>query len=128
MEEKKKQAVESGSLYMTLDAFYRPVYLSMRGQGEEGFSRYISNNVRSHTTEVVSKRWHNLFLCTKPRLSQARALLLPKVFVSLGIKFFVMAKLHFRPYLPNQTVLFPGRIDENIAANDPVRIVNTVVD
>ena len=50
MEEKKKQAVESGSLYMTLDAFYRPVYLSMRGQGEEGFSRYISNNVRSHTT------------------------------------------------------------------------------
>ena len=50
MPKKKKQAVESGSLYMTLDAFYRPVYLSMRGQGEEGFSRYISNNVRSHTT------------------------------------------------------------------------------
>ena len=29
---------------------------------------------------------------------------------------------------PNQTVLFPQRIDENIASNDPVRIVNTVVD
>ena len=68
------------------------------------------------------------FLCAKPRLSQARALLLPKVFVSLGIKFFVMAKLHFRPYIPNQTVLFPQRIDENIAANDPVRIVNAVID
>ena len=27
MEEKKMQAVESGSLYMTLDAFYKPVYL-----------------------------------------------------------------------------------------------------
>ena len=26
------------------------------------------------------------FLCTKPRLSQARALLFPKVFVPLGIK------------------------------------------
>ena len=39
-----------------------------------------------------------------------------------------MAKLHFRPYIPNPTVLFPGRIDENIAANNPVRIVNTVVD
>ena len=39
-----------------------------------------------------------------------------------------MAKLHFRPYIPNQTVLFPRRIDENIAANDPVRVVNTVVD
>lgn len=43
------QAVESGSLYMTLDAFYKPVYLSMRGQEEEGFSRFISNNVRFHT-------------------------------------------------------------------------------
>ena len=42
MEEKQIQAVESGSLYMTLDAFYRPVYLSMRGQGEEGFSRAIT--------------------------------------------------------------------------------------
>ena len=49
MEEKKMQAVESGSPYMTLDAFYKPVYLSMRGQGEEGFFRYISNNVRFHT-------------------------------------------------------------------------------
>ena len=39
-----------------------------------------------------------------------------------------MAKLHFRPYIPNQTVLFPQRIDENIASNDPGRIVNTVVD
>lgn len=49
MEENKMQAVESGSLYMTLDAFYRPVYLSIQGQGEEGFSRYINNNVRFHT-------------------------------------------------------------------------------
>lgn len=51
MEERKMQAVESGSLYMTLDAFYKPVYLSMRGQGEEGFSRYIGNNVRFHTED-----------------------------------------------------------------------------
>ena len=28
--------IENGSLYMTLDAFYRPVYLSMRGQGKKG--------------------------------------------------------------------------------------------
>ena len=48
--EKKMNAdrMESGSLYMTLDAFHRPVYLSMRGQGEEGFVRYISNNVGFH--------------------------------------------------------------------------------
>ena len=38
-----------------------------------------------------------------------------------------MAKLHF-VLIPNQTVLFPQRIDENIAADDPVRIVNAVVD
>ena len=38
-----------------------------------------------------------------------------------------MAKLHFRPYIPNQTVLFPQRIDENIAATNPVRIVNAVI-
>jgi transposase len=39
-----------------------------------------------------------------------------------------MAKLHFRPYIPNQTLLFPNRIDEDIAANEPVRIVNALVD
>ncbi len=39
------------------------------------------------------------FLCTKPRLSQARALLFPKVFVPLGI-------------------------DKDIAEDDPVRLVH----
>ena len=39
-----------------------------------------------------------------------------------------MVKLYFRPYIPNQTVLFPQRIDKNIVVNDPVRIVNAVVD
>jgi len=37
-------------------------------------------------------------------------------------------KLHFRPYIHNQMVLFPQRIDEDIAENDPVRIVNAIVD
>ncbi|AVM56469.1 IS5/IS1182 family transposase [Bacteroides heparinolyticus] len=39
-----------------------------------------------------------------------------------------MSKLHFRPYTCNQTVLFPQRLDENIAENDPVRMVNAIVD
>lgn len=39
-----------------------------------------------------------------------------------------MTKIHFRPYNPNQTVLFPQRIDEDIAENDPVRMVNALVD
>ncbi|WP_018710097.1 IS1182 family transposase [Phocaeicola barnesiae] len=39
-----------------------------------------------------------------------------------------MAKIHFRPYNPNQTVLFPQRIDEDIPAEAPVRILNAIVD
>ena len=39
-----------------------------------------------YITLRVCQNVHILFLCTKPRLSQARALLFPKVFVPLGIK------------------------------------------
>ena len=37
-------------------------------------------------------------------------------------------KIHFRPYIHNRDVLFPQRIDEDIAENDPVRIVNAIVE
>ena len=39
-----------------------------------------------------------------------------------------MAKIQFLPYPQNQTVLFPQRIDEDIAEDSPVRIINSVVD
>ena len=39
-----------------------------------------------------------------------------------------MQKYHFRPYSPNQTVLFPERIDKDISPDDPVRLVSTVID
>lgn len=39
-----------------------------------------------------------------------------------------MAKIHFRPYTTKQTVLFPQRIDEDIAENDPVRMVDALVE
>lgn len=39
-----------------------------------------------------------------------------------------MTKIHFRPYTPKQTVLFPQRIDEDIAANDAVRMVDALVE
>ena len=39
-----------------------------------------------HTNRGCVKMYTSSFLCTKPRLSQARALLFPKVFVPLGIK------------------------------------------
>ena len=39
-----------------------------------------------------------------------------------------MVKLHFRPYTTKQILLFPQRIDENIAEDDPVRLVNGLID
>ena len=38
-----------------------------------------------------------------------------------------MVKLHNRPHINNQLVLFPERIDRDIAENDPVRIINGVI-
>ena len=38
------------------------------------------------------------------------------------------ANLSFIPYNNKQTILFPQRIDENIAENDPVRIFDAVVE
>ena len=43
-------------------------------------------------------------------------------------KAFRYGKVTFSSLRSNQTVLFPQRIDENIAATDPVRIVNAVID
>lgn len=37
-------------------------------------------------------------------------------------------KLHFRDYNPKQKILFPQRLDKDIAENDPVRVVDTVID
>lgn len=38
------------------------------------------------------------------------------------------AKLHFRDYNPKQMRLFPERLDKDIDENDPVRVVDAVVD
>lgn len=39
-----------------------------------------------------------------------------------------MTKLHFCPYTPNQTLLFPNRIDEGIAKDNPIWVVYALVD
>lgn len=39
-----------------------------------------------------------------------------------------MTKVHFRKYNPKQMLLFPQRLDENIAENDPVRVVDAVIE
>ncbi len=45
-----------------------------------------------------------------------------------NIKINVMQRYHFRPYSPNQTILFPQRIDKDIAENDPVRLISSIVE
>ena len=37
-------------------------------------------------------------------------------------------RYHFRPYSPNQTILFPQRIDKDIAEDDPVRLISHIVE
>lgn len=37
-------------------------------------------------------------------------------------------KLHFRDYNPKQMILFPDRLDKDIAENAPVRVVDAVID
>ena len=38
------------------------------------------------------------------------------------------AKIHFRDYNPKQTLLFPQRLDKDIAENDLACVVDTVID
>lgn len=40
----------------------------------------------------------------------------------------MFTKLHFRDYNPQQTILFPQCLDKDIAENDPVRVVDSVID
>ena len=52
-----------------------------------------------------------------------------KVLYLYGIKLVYMsAKIHFRDLQSQQTILFPQRLDKDIAENDPVRVVGTVID
>ncbi|SUB93751.1 Transposase domain (DUF772) [Porphyromonas macacae] len=37
-------------------------------------------------------------------------------------------KLHFRPYISDPILLFPAELGQDIDANDPVRLVNSIVD
>ena len=51
-----------------------------------------------------------------------------KIMYLCGIQIKLMTKLHFHSYNPKEIVLFPQRIDKDIAENDPVRIVDGIVD
>ena len=38
------------------------------------------------------------------------------------------AKIHFKDYNPKQIILFPQRLDKDIAEDDPVRVIDAVID
>ena len=55
--------------------------------------------------------------------------MLQKFCIFIFTKFISLsAKIHFRDYNPKQTLLFPQRLDKDIAENDPVRVVDAVID
>ena len=39
-----------------------------------------------------------------------------------------MTKVHFRSYIHKKMILFPQRIDKDIAEDDPVRLLDALVD
>ncbi len=40
----------------------------------------------------------------------------------------ILVKRHFRIYNSKQTFLFPQRFDKDIAGNNPIRVIDTVID
>ena len=71
---------------------------------------------------------HTFFFSTKPRLSQAGALLLPKDFVSLSIKIYTYGKDTFSSLYSLSKGPFLQRIDGNIADNNLARMVDALVE
>ncbi len=62
------------------------------------------------------------FLSQSPDFLKPGLCYVVKMLYLYDIKINVMQRYHFRPYSPNQTILFPQRIDKDIAEDDPVRI------
>ena len=71
---------------------------------------------------------HILLFYRKAPTFSSQGFVMSKIFCTFGPSFKSMAKIHFRPYTTKQILLFPQRIDENIAEDDPVRLVNGLID
>ncbi len=81
----------------------------------------------THIKRVCQNRHILIFYCKAPTFS-SQGFVMSKNFRIFGRSFLSMAKIHFRPYTTKQILLFPQRIDENIAEDDPVRLVNSLID
>ena len=41
MENEQNGTIKGGSVYITVDKFFNPVHISMKGTGEEGFQEFM---------------------------------------------------------------------------------------
>ena len=76
----------------------------------------------------VCQNRHILFFAQSPDFLKPGLCYVVKFLYLYNIKIKVMQRYHFRPYSPNQTILFPQRIDKDIAENDPVRLISSIVE
>ena len=70
----------------------------------------------------------SFFLSQSPDFLKPGLCYVVKMLYLYDIKINVMQRYHFRPYSPNQTILFPQRIDKDIAEDDPVRLISSIVE
>ena len=45
MENEQNGTIKGGSVYITVDKFFNPVHISMKGTGEEGFQEFMQEDV-----------------------------------------------------------------------------------
>ena len=75
----------------------------------------------------VCQNRHILFLYQSPDFLKPGLRYVVKFSYLYNMQYKTQQRYHFRPYSPNQTILFPQRIDKDIAQDDPVRLVSSVV-
>lgn len=48
MENEQNGTIKGGSVYITVDKFFNPVHISMKGTGEVGFQEFMQKDVERH--------------------------------------------------------------------------------
>ena len=53
MENKQNGTTKGGSVYITVDKFFNPVHISMKGTGEEGYQEFMQEDVEKGTMRIT---------------------------------------------------------------------------
>ena len=54
MENEQNGTIKGGSVYITVDKFFNPVHISMKGTGEEGFQEFMQEDVEKAWEELMT--------------------------------------------------------------------------